>query len=47
MFPEPLVFDARSAPHALHHLFVQLHGRREDLGVTTQDVAKVYMDQVT
>ena len=47
VFPEPLVLDARRAPHALNHLLVQLHGWGEHLGVTTQDVAKVDMDQVT
>ena len=46
-FPESLVLDTRSAPHSLHHLLVQLHGGREDLGVSAQDVAKVDVDQVT
>ena len=44
---ESLVLYTRSASHAFNHLLVQLHGRREDLGVTTQDVAKVDVDQVT
>lgn len=32
------------APHGLHHLLTQLHGGWHRLGITAQNVAKVYME---
>lgn len=46
LLPELLVLLALRPPHALHHLFAQLHGRRQRLGVSTQDVAKVYVEEL-
>lgn len=44
LFPELLVLFTLHAAHPLHHLLTQLHRRRQGLGVTTQDVAKVYVE---
>ena len=46
LLPELLVLLALHAPHALHHLLAQLHGRGQGLGVAAQDVAKVNMEQL-
>ena len=47
MLPELLVLWAPRATHGLHHLLVELHGRREELGIPAEDVAKVNVNQVT
>lgn len=46
LLSELLVLLALHAPHPLHHLFAQLHGRRQRFGVTTQDVAKVDVEEL-
>ncbi len=45
--PELLVVLAVHAPKALDHLLAELHGRRQRLGVPSQDVPEVYVDQLT
>ena len=45
LLPELLVLLALHAPHPLHHLFTQLHGRRQRLWVPAQDVAKVDVEK--
>lgn len=46
LLPKLLVLLALRSPHPLHHLFAQLHGRRQRLGVSTQDVAKVDVEEL-
>lgn len=46
LLPELLVLLALHASHPLHHLFAQLHGRRQRFGVPTQDVAKVDVEEL-
>lgn len=46
MFSKLLVLRAGSATHCFHHVLVQLHGWWKELGVSTQDVAKVNMDEM-
>ena len=33
--------------HGLDHLFAELHGRRQRLGITAEDVTKVDMEEFT
>jgi hypothetical protein len=46
-FQSCLVVLAVHAPEALDHLLAELHGRRQRLGVPSQDVPEVYVDQLT
>lgn len=46
LLPELLVLLALHASHPLHHLFAQLHGRRQRFGVSTQDVAEVDVEEL-
>lgn len=46
LLPELLVLLALHAAHPLHHLFAQLHGRRQRLGVPAQDVAEVDVEEL-
>lgn len=45
LLPELLVLLALCAPHAFHHLFIQLHWRRKRLRIPTQDISKVYVEE--
>ena len=46
LLPELLVLLTLHASHPLHHLFAQLHGRRQRLGVSTQDVAEIDVEEL-
>lgn len=46
LLPELLVLLALHASHPLHHLFAQLHGWGQRFGVSTQNVAKVDVEQL-
>lgn len=46
LLPELLVLLALHASHTLHHLFAQLHGRRQRFGVSSQDVAEVDVEEL-
>jgi hypothetical protein len=46
-FQPCLVVLAVHAPEALDHLLAELHGRRQRLGVPSQDITEVYVDQLT
>lgn len=46
LLPELVVLLALHASHPLHHLFTQLHGRRQRFGVPAQDVAKVDVEEL-
>lgn len=45
LLPELLVLLALHAPHPLHHLFTQLHGRRQRFGISTENVAEVDVEE--
>lgn len=45
LFPELLVLLALHAPHPLHHLFTQLHGWRQWLGVSAKDVTEINVEE--
>ena len=47
MFSELLVLNTASTSHGFNHFLVEFHGRGKHLGVTTKDIAKVHMDQVS
>lgn len=46
LLPELLVLFALHASHTLHHLFAQLHGRRQRFGVSAKDVAEVDVEEL-
>lgn len=46
LLPELLVLLALHASHPLHHLFTQLHGWRQRLGVPAQNVAEVDVEEL-
>lgn len=46
LLPELLVLLTLHAAHPLHHLLAQLHWRRQRLGVATQDVAEVDVEEL-
>ena len=46
LLPKLLVLLALHASHPLHHLFAQLHGRRQRFGISTQDVAEVDVEEL-
>lgn len=47
LLPKLLVLLALHASHPLHHLFAQLHGRRQRFGVSAEDVAKVDVEELS
>lgn len=44
LFPEFMVQFRVHTAHGFHHLFAELHGRRERLRISTQDVSEVYVE---
>lgn len=46
LLPKLLVLLALHAPHPLHHLFAQLHGRRQRFGISTENVAEVDVEEL-
>lgn len=46
-FPKLVVVFWLCSSHALHHLPAQLHGGRQWLRISAQDVAKIYVEEVT
>lgn len=45
LLAELLVLLTLRATHSFHHLFIQLHGRRKRLGISAQDIPKIYVEE--